>query len=146
MVLEISEKVKFIHRAMCRVDRIYSTLLKRAEMTDSEYTLLTYMFFAGEDCSQKDIADNTYISPKTLNSTVKKLEQKGIIKLTPGKYPYRYIALTTKGHEYANERIIPAIETEKSILESISNEDFENFVSLAKRYIKMFEEKIEPNL
>lgn len=138
MNYEVSDKVKYIHNTLCKIDKIYDALLKQAQMTDSEYVLLFNMLVCGKACSQKDIAENTYISTRTLNSTVKKLEQKGLIQLTPGKYPYRFINLTEKGVQYVQEKLIPIIKTEEQVYKNVSSEDFEYFIKLADKYIDMF--------
>lgn len=140
MRYEVDEKITFMHKAMCKIDKIYNTLLKQAKMTDSEFTMLFYMIASGRDCTQKDIAENTYISPKTLNSTVKKLEQKGIVELKPGKYPFRYVKLTQKGIEYAKDNIIPVIESERRTLENMPQADLDNIENLAIKYIRIFEQ------
>ena len=107
MEYKINNKVKYIHKILCETEKIYYSLLKHAQITDSEYVLLFSILEYGEGCSQKDIADNTYISTKTLNSTVKKLEQKELIKLTRGKYPNMFLHLTPKGKQYIKDKMLP---------------------------------------
>jgi DNA-binding MarR family transcriptional regulator len=107
-------------------------------MSDSEYILLYAVLEMGEGCSQKDIAENTFISKKTLNSTVKKLEQNEIIKLKPGKYPNMHIYLTPKGTQYVQEKMIPIMEAENAVLKNVTDEDFNSFALIATKYIDMF--------
>ena len=68
---------------------------------------------------KKDIPDNTYISRKTLNSTVKKLEQKGIITLESRKYPNMHIYLTKNGLKYMRESMFPIIEEQNEIMNNV---------------------------
>ena len=138
MGYKISNKVKYIHKILCETEKIYYSMLKHAQITDSEYVLLFSLLESDEGCSQKDIADNTYISTKTLNSAVKKLEQKGLISLTRAKYPNMILNLTPKGKEYVKEKMIPLIETENKILQNVSDKDFENFTALVAKYMDMF--------
>ena len=140
MDYQISNKVKYIHKILCETEKIYYSMLKRANLTDSEYVLLFSVLQMGEGCSQKDISENTYISTKTLNSTVKKLKQEGLIQLERGKYPNQYIYLTEKGKEFLKEKLLPIIEAENKILEKVSDDDFDNFTSIVTKYTDMFSE------
>ena len=140
MDYQISNKVRYIHKILCETEKIYYSMLKKADLTDSEYVLLFSVLQMGEGCSQKDISENTYISTKTLNSTVKKLKQEDLIQLERGKYPNQYIYLTKKGKEFIRERMLPIIEAENKILEKISDDDFNNFTTIVTKYTNMFSE------
>ena len=145
MDFQINKKVKYVHKILCETEKIYQTILKHAHITDSEYVLLFSVLEMGEGCSQKDISKNTHISTKTLNSTVKKLKQQGIIELKPGKYPNMYIHLTPKGINYIKEKMLPVMETENKILENITDEDFENFVAIVTKYMNLFTKISKPD-
>lgn len=136
MDYKINDKIAYLHKILCQTERIYYSFLNDKNITDSEYVLLFSILEMGEGCSQKDIADNTFISRKTLNSTVKKMEQEEIIKLKPGKYPNMHIFLTPKGKKYIKEKMIPIMEAEEKILEEVSIEDFNYFASMIEKCTK----------
>ena len=139
MDYKISNKIAYLHKILCQTEKIYYSFLNSQEITDSEYVLLFSVLQLGEGCSQKDIADNTYISRKTLNSTVKKMQQEGIIKLEPGKYPNMHIYLTQKGKKYIEEKMIPIMKMEEKILEEIREEDFNYFSSIIEKCVEKLE-------
>ena len=136
MDYKISNKIAYLHKILCQTEKIYYSFLNDKNITDSEYVLLFSVLQLGEGCSQKDIADNTFISKKTLNSTVKKMEQEGVIKLKPGKYPNMHIFLTPKGKKYIEEKMIPIMEAEEKILDEISLDDFNYFASIIEKCVK----------
>ena len=138
MDYKVSDKAKYIYKILCETEKLYGYMLKRANITDSEYVLFFSVLEMGEGCSQKDIAENTHISTKTLNSTVKKLEQSGLIKLKPGKYPNMHIYLTPKGEKYAKEKVLPVTNSIDNFLEDIPEKDFSHFSSVVNRYLNMF--------
>lgn len=140
MDYKINNRVKYLYKVLCETEKIYYSMLKHAKITDSEYVLLFSVLEMGEGCSQKDISTNTYTSTKTLNSAVKKLEQKGLIKLTRGKYPNMYIYLTPEGKKYIQEKMIPITNTVNKILENISDEEFDKFKSITSNIFSKFEE------
>ncbi len=138
MKYEIDDKVKCIHKILCETEKIYHSLLKSKQITDSEYVLLFAVLEMGEGCLQKDIADNTYISRKTLNTTVKNLEQKGIIKLKPGKYPNMHIYLTEKGNKYVQEKMLPIMEEEKEIVKNVNEQDFNTLATIITKCVNNY--------
>jgi len=142
MNFQISDKVKYLNKVLCEVQKIYQALLTSKKLSDSEYVLLFSILEQGEGCLQKDITENSYINKKTINSTVKKLQQKGLIELKSGKYPNMHIFLTPKGQEYVQSNIIPIIETENLLMQNVEDKDFTTFVDCTAKYIDSFKEHI----
>ena len=142
MEIKINNKVRYLNQVLCEVERIYQSLLASAKISDSEYVLLFALLELGEGCSQKDIVESSYISKKTINSTVKKLQQEGIIRLEAGKYPNMHIYLTPKGSEYIKSKMIPLIERENEIMQHIQDSDFEVFVSQTAKYLNVFKNNV----
>lgn len=142
MDFKISEKVKYLNSMLCEIDNIYQSLLLSKNLSDSEYVVLFAILELGEGCLQKDIAENSYINKKTINSTIKKLEKEGIIKLKAGKYPNLHIYLTKKGVTYIETNILPIIEIENKVLESMPDSEFQNLLSNYAKYIEVFKEQV----
>ena len=139
---KISEKVKYLNNMLCEIDNLYQSLLINKGLSDSEYVVLFSIIELGEGCLQKDIADNSYINKKTINSTIKKLEKNGILTLKAGKYPNMHIYLTKEGKEYIKNNIIPIIEVENNVMESVLEKEFESLTGTYSKYIKIFKEEV----
>ena len=139
----INEKVKYLNTMLCEIDNLYQTLIQNKGLSDSEYVVLFSILELGEGCLQKDIADNSFINKKTINSTIKKLEKNGIIELRAGKYPNMHIYLTEFGKNYMKDNVIPVIELENNAMGSVPDSDFENFVSTYAKYSKLFKNEVE---
>jgi len=142
MEYQISEKVKYLNNMLCEIDNLYQSLLINKGLSDSEYVVLFSIIELGEGCLQKDIADNSYINKKTINSTIKKLEKNGILTLKAGKYPNMHIYLTKEGKEYIKNNIIPIIEVENNVMESVLEKEFESLTGTYSKYIKIFKEEV----
>lgn len=138
----ISEKVKYLNNMLCEIDNLYQSLLLEKGLSDSEYVVLFSILELGEGCLQKDIATNSFINKKTINSTIKKLEKNGLIKLEAGKYPNMHIFLTDSGKKYIQKNVIPIIEIENNVMESVPDANFENLIKTYAKYIKIFKEEI----
>ena len=143
MRTEISEKVKFLNNMLCEIDNLYQMLLLKKGLSDSEYVVMFAILELGEGCLQKDIADNSLINKKTINSTIKKLERKQLIKLKAGKYPNLHIYLTNEGKKYIQENIIPIINLENTLLEKIPDNEFNILMSMFEKYVKVFRGDVE---
>ena len=139
----ISEKVKFLNNMLCEIDSLYQMLLLKKGLSDSEYVVMFAILELGEGCLQKDISDNSMINKKTINSTIKKLERKQLIKLKAGKYPNLHIYLTDEGKKYLQENVIPIIKLENMLLEKIPDSEFNILVSMFEKYVKVFREDVK---
>lgn len=139
---EINERLKQLNGMLCEIDSIYQSLLATKNVSDSEFIVMTALLSLGEGCLQKDIAETSYMSKKTINSTIKKLEKDGFIKLKAGKYPNMNIYLTTKGKDHIKENILPIIEVEERVLNSMSENEFERLVIGSSKYIGLFKDQV----
>ncbi len=142
MEFEINERLKQLNGMLCEIDSIYQSLLATKNVSDSEFVVMIAILSLGEGCLQKDIAETSYMSKKTINSTIKKLEKEGFIKLKAGKYPNMHIYLTSKGIEHIKENIFPIIEVEERVLNSMSEEEFERLIVGSSKYIGIFKDHV----
>lgn len=143
MTIEIGNKLKQLNAMLSELDNIYQSLLKVHGVSESEYAVMFTIKELGEGCNQKDIADSSYISKKTINSTVKKLEKDGILKLKAAKYPNMEIFLTDKGRCFIEKNIIPIIQVENKVLENMSDNEFEFLTTYYRIYIKGFKTHVD---
>ena len=142
MEFEINERLKQLNGMLCEIDSIYQSLLATKNVSDSEFVVMIAILSLGEGCLQKDIAETSYMSKKTINSTIKKLEKEGFIKLKAGKYPNMHIYLTPKGKEHIKENVIPIIEVEERVLNGISEDEFERLILGSAKYISIFKNQV----
>lgn len=142
VVFQISDKVKQLNGMLCEMDSIYQTLLSAKNMSDGEFVVLNAILTLGEGCLQKDIAENSYMSKKTINSTIKKLEKEGFIKLKAGKYPNMHIFLTKRGLDHIKSNVLPIVDVENNVLSSMPEPEFDRLVSGYSKYIASFKEHV----
>ena len=142
MSYEISDKVQQLNGMLCEMDSIYQTLLSAKNISDGEFVVMNAILSLGEGCLQKDIAENSYMSKKTINSTIKKLEKEGYIKLKAGKYPNMHIYLTKKGLDHIKNNVLPIVDVENKVLSSMPEMEFDRLVSGYSKYITSFKEHV----
>ena len=135
MEYKINDKVKYLNSMLCEIDSMYQKILFKKSLSDSEYVVLFSILELGEGCLQKDIANNG-------NSTIKKLEKNGLIILKAGKYPNMHIYLTDSGKEYIQKHIVPIVNMQTNVMNSVPESDFENLVKTYSKYVKIFKDEI----
>ena len=143
MDFKISYKVKYLNAMLCEIDKLYQSLLQSKNISDSEYVVLFAILELGEGCLQKDIADNSYVNKKTINTTIKKLEKNEIITLKAGKYPNMHIYLTKKGKNYIKENIFPIVDIENKVLENMTDSEFDGLAETYVKYIEIFKNQLK---
>lgn len=137
------EKLRHINSMLSEISNIYQKLLLVKNVPESVFIVMSSVLELGEGCLQKDIAEKSYINKKTVNSTIKKLQKEEYIELKAGKYPNMHIYLTDLGRKYVQESILPIIELEKTVVEDMSEQDFEVLTDSYKKYIDTFREHVE---
>lgn len=142
MEFEINERLKQLNGMLCEIDSLYQALLAAKSVSDSEFVVMIAILSLGEGCLQKDIAETSYMSKKTINSTIKKLEKEGFIELKAGKYPNMHIYMTKRGIEHVKNSVIPIIEVEERVLNSMSEDEFERLITGSSKYISIFKEHV----
>jgi len=142
MDFEINERLKQLNGMLCEIDSLYQALLAAKNVSDSEFVVIIAILSLGEGCLQKDIAETSYMSKKTINSTIKKLEKEEFIELKAGKYPNMHIYLTKKGIEHIKNNILPIIDVEERVLNSMSDDEFERLVIGSAKYTGIFKEHV----
>ena len=143
MEYKINDKVRYLNSMLCEIDNMYQTILMKKSLSDSEYVILFSILELGEGCLQKDIANNSYINKKTANSTIKKLEKNGLIILKAGKYPNMHIYLTDSGKEFVKTHIVPIVNMQTNVMNSVPDLDFENLVESYSKYMQIFKNEID---
>lgn len=142
MSFDIDERLKQLNGMLCEIDSIYQSLLATKNVSDSEFVVMIAILSLGEGCLQKEIAENSYMSKKTINSTIKKLEKEGYIKLKAGKYPNMHIYFTKQGLMHIENNILPIIDVEEKVLKNMSEEEFERLIIGYSKYISNFKEQV----
>lgn len=137
------EKLRHINNMLSEISDIYQKLLLSKNVPESVFIVMSSILELGEGCLQKNIAEKSYINKKTVNSTIKKLQKEEYIELKAGKYPNMHIYLTEKGQMYMQEKIVPIIELENTVLDRMPEKEFGILVDSYRKYIDNFRESVE---
>lgn len=141
--MRFNDKLQSINEMLSSIDNVYQKMLAAMNLPESVFITLFTILELGEGCLQKDISEKAYTNKKTINVAIKKLEQDGYIILKPEKYPNKQIFLTDEGKKYVQEKIMPLIEIENKVVESMTEQEHEILVKAYKKYITIYKEQVD---
>lgn len=121
---------------------IYHKISVKLGLSDSEF-LIFYALVELNIDRQKDIADYFCISKQTINSSVKKLVNAGIIELKAVKGRDMQVIFTETGKKFAQEKIIPIVDIEKSALAALGQKDSRELLRLTRKHLDIFKEQVK---
>ena len=109
------------------LSHIYHEEALAAGISDSAFEVLYCLSTLEDGCCQKHIAQASFLSKQTINSSIKALEKKGWIELRKGKGRECGVYLMDRGRDVIKMYVYPAIQRE--------NEAFEQMGELGQRYV-----------
>ena len=98
-----------------KINGIYHEAALKMGMSDSERDILYVLCDKGSGCNQSVLYKETGMTRSTVNSAIRKLENKGILYLTAGTGRNTCVVLTDKGEKHIAETVGKLIKIENSI-------------------------------
>lgn len=126
-----------------QINEFYHEIALRQGLSDSAYAILQALLVLGDGCTQTDIFRYTLLNKQTVNSSVKRLAQDGLIEFTPGSGRELKIMLTEKGNEMVSQKILPVEQAENEVFEEMAPEEHVQLLHLVGKYLDSFKRKVE---
>ncbi len=123
------------------MDELYHAFALKKGISDSELMICYFLVQFGDGGLQRDIAGYYCTSKQTIHSSVKKLEEQGILCAKAGGGRDRKLYFTPAGRQFAEEKIVPLIEAENSIFADMASEERTELLRLTRKYVSLFREK-----
>jgi len=83
------------------------------------------------------------LNKQTVNSSVKRLKQDGLITFQQGNGREQKIFLTETGEKQVGEKILPIEQAESSVFDEMTKEEQAEILRLTRKYLTSFREKIK---
>jgi DNA-binding MarR family transcriptional regulator len=131
-----------IDRFWRETDAIYHELAIRLGLSDSSFDILYAIVRLGEGCTQKDISNEVLLSKQTLNSSIHKLANKGLLELRADGRSTS-IFLTDEGRSLAEGKILPVFEAESQALEIVGTDNVREFLRISRLYRTALRESLQ---
>lgn len=127
------------NRLYKRYDSVWHELAVALDLSDSALSILYRILEEGGGCLQRDLCDSISLTKQTVHSSVRKLQEQGLLTLERGKGRDLRIRLTPLGQKLTREKIAPLIELENSVFRELGPEDSRLLLCLTARYLAVFE-------
>lgn len=105
-----------------------------------------YSLYEDEDkeYTQNDLVSMWFCPKQTVNYTVGKLSEKGLLTLSQRQVARnsKSVRLTEAGRRLCEEKILPLMRAEEGSLMRLTDEEREQLLRLKRKYIDYFEEEI----
>ncbi len=138
------QELREFNRLYKKMEELYHGLALKLELSDSAFVIFYTICEIGDGCSQKLLCQELSMSKQTVNSAMRKLEQRGYVCLKKGKDGReRQIFLTEKGENIIKEKIHPVMEMEDRVFVKMPREEREEFLRLTRKYVLLMTEEVQ---
>ena len=124
------------------INEFYHEIALKQGLSDSACEILQAILILGEGCTQSEIYKYCYLNKQTVNSSLKKLRENGLIDFTRGTGREIHIHFTKIGGELVNEKILPIEQAESDVFEEMTKEEQKETLRLMNKYFDNFKAKI----
>ena len=122
-------------RLHSEMEELYRELALGAGLSSSALDILYALCVLGDGCLQRDVCALSFTSKQTINSSIRKLEREGLLRLRPGRGRDMHICLTPRGEELVQAQVRPILDMERRALEALTPEERESFLRLTRQYV-----------
>lgn len=127
------------------MDVLYHNYAKSLGLSDTAFWILYCISEHSGSFTQRELCRDWSFSPQTVNSALKDMEKRGLIRLipVPENKKNKLLHLTSDGERLVAEAILPLIQAEGESFSALSEEECEQMLSLTERYAAALRTSIE---
>lgn len=117
-------------------DRLYYEVARGCGLSTTAFWSLVTIDISGGTSTQAAIVSEYFYSRQTVNSAIKTLERKGLVRISQDEQDRRtkLVSLTEEGREFCREHITPAVDAERRAFDSLTLEERQEFVRLIRAF------------
>ncbi len=136
-----SKEMKRYNYLSSEIDAAYHEMSVKLGMSDSAMIILYTICDHGDSCPLQTICRQSGIRKQTINSAVRKLESEGIVYLEAAGAKNKNVCLTEEGKRLAERTAIRIMQVENEIFASWPQEEVEQYLAFAERFLRELKEK-----
>lgn len=141
----INRKWSLITKINKEFDEIYHNIAVHYNLSDSSFFILYCLYETQKPCTQKEICESWYFNKQTINSSIKKLEEKGYItrKNIDDNKRNKQITLTQQGMELAKKTVAKIIKIEDIVFSKVSENELDHIINLLQELLTSYKKEVE---
>lgn len=144
---ELPEALRQWYRDWFLIDRLYTRWAKRYGLTYASLFTL-YVLYHHDNCTPSCIAEFLSLTKQTVNSTLRRLEEDGIIAASPSQTDRRsqIVSLTEKGRQYTREVLEALYNMEERAFSGFSDRELGRIVNSNRQLAASIRREVEEDL
>ncbi len=131
-------RLKELNMIMVSTDALYHEAAKRLGLSDAELCILYIIYEQGEGCSQKDFCSLSGVGKTTINTAVKSMEKRGLLRLEAIDGRSMGVYLTDDGRTLMLNTVERLISIENQIFDSWTEEERAMAIRLNRDFMEKF--------
>lgn len=124
-------------------DELYRNVAKAMGLSDCAFWILYFLREGKRELNQSELCSVLYVPKQTVNSSLKRLEEDGMIELREGTDKRsRLVRLTQKGTELAAGTVDRVLQAELQAMGNMTAEERAAFLGLFHKYTNLLKQEI----
>ena len=133
--------IKRFNHLLGEMEAAYHDISLHLGLSDSVSKILYTICNKGDHCPLSLICRQTGLSKQTVNSAIRKLEQRGAVRLAAVDGKAKEVHLTEAGKVLADGTARRILQMENEILDSWCREDVGQYLALTERFLRSLQDK-----
>lgn len=142
MKLEQNKTLVEFDRLNRQIDELYYEIAAKQGLSESAYAILQAILVLGDGCTQTEIYRYSELNKQTVNSSVRRLREDGLIAVQPGSGREQKLSLTKAGETLVTGKILPIEQAESAVFDAMTAEEQAEILRLTDKYLAMFRAKV----
>ncbi len=136
------QTARSMNRFYEEIDELYREAIKKSGLSNSAFDIL-YALCEQDGRRLLDLGKASFLSKQTLASSVKRLEEQGLVRTEARSRRYVQVFLTDKGRAAIEASVMPVIGAEMRAIGAMTPEEQALIRELADRYVAILREEFE---
>ncbi len=130
------EEMRHLNCLIGETESVYHEVAVKLGVSDSTMQILYTICMTGKEyCQLSEIARLTGSSRQTIHSSVRKLEQEGVVYLKAKNGRDKFVYLTEYGKKIVEKTAMRVIEMENNIFAAWTAQDRQEYLRLTQKYL-----------
>ncbi len=130
------EEMRHLNCLIGETESVYHEAAVKLGVSDSTMQILYTICMTGKEyCQLSEIARLTGSSRQTIHSSVRKLEQEGVVYLKAKNGRDKFVYLTEYGKKIVEKTAMRVIEIENNIFSAWTAQDRQEYLRLTQKYL-----------
>ncbi len=141
--MDLRQQMNIVAACNCRITQLYGEWAKQCGW--SYHTMITlYALNMGRPCTQKQIAEEWLIPKQTVNTVIKDLERRGLVRFEAGRdQKEKPVSFTEAGRTYAEKKLEALYQMEERVMDHMGPEVCRALVESSRAFAQALAKEVD---